>query len=379
MNFIFYSVTGNYESFHRKREIEALATYRNDSVSNKVLYFNVPQFFLKTLLKKRKNKYKKAIITKNIYIKSLFTLLPISFALKNKWLMYFFITLPIRLQVSIFKKVCFGKQGSINWFYKPDQYLYLKNNGPYIYLHYDNYQGDEAYKFHDAANFEITLNECVKNSLFTLVSSSKLFERYKELNPGKVFYYPNAISRDILSDKIYNKNIDSKDIIIGFIGQLDNTFDFELIEKLAESSNNYKIILIGAVKNTAGNNLIEQYKNVELLGYLDYERLAEKIMTFDVGICPYSFSDFNQYRNPLKIIEYFSYGIPVVTVKCDISKSTQNLLGIAENHQHFIELIKKEVATDSAQKRLARKSFAASNCWDNRADFIFKKLSLITT
>ena len=379
MNFIFYSVTGNYESFHRKREIEALATYRNDSVSNKVLYFNVPQFFLKTLLKKRKNKYKKAIITKNIYIKSFFTLLPISFALKNKWLMYFFITLPIRLQVSIFKKVCFGKQGSINWFYKPDQYLYLKNNGPYIYLHYDNYQGDEAYKFHDAANFEITLNECVKNSLFTLVSSSKLFERYKELNPGKVFYYPNAISRDILSDKIYNKNIDSKDIIIGFIGQLDNTFDFELIEKLAESSNNYKIILIGAVKNTAGNNLIEQYKNVELLGYLDYERLAEKIMTFDVGICPYSFSDFNQYRNPLKIIEYFSYGIPVVTVKCDISKSTQNLLGIAENHQHFIELIKKEVATDSAQKRLARKSFAASNCWDNRADFIFKKLSLITT
>ena len=379
MNFIFYSVTGNYESFHRKREIEALATYKNDSVSNKVLYFNVPQFFLKTLLQKRKNKYKKAIITKNIYIKSLFTLLPISFALKNKWLMYFFITLPIRLQVSIFKKVCFGKQGSINWFYKPDQYLYLKNNGPYIYLHYDNYQGDEAYKFHDAANFEITLNECVKNSLFTLVSSSKLFERYKELNPGKVFYYPNAISRDILSDKIYNKNIDSKDIIIGFIGQLDNTFDFELIEKLAESSNNYKIILIGAVKNTAGNNLIEQYKNVELLGYLDYERLAEKIMTFDVGICPYSFSDFNQYRNPLKIIEYFSYGIPVVTVKCDISKSTQNLLGIAENHQHFIELIKKEVATDSAQKRLARKSFAASNCWDNRADFIFKKLSLITT
>ena len=379
MNFIFYSVTGNYESFHRKREIEALATYKNDSVSNKVLYFNVPQFFLKTLLKKRKNKYKKAIITKNIYIKSLFTLLPISFALKNKWLMYFFITLPIRLQVSIFKKVCFGKQGSINWFYKPDQYLYLKNNGPYIYLHYDNYQGDEAYKFHDAANFEITLNECVKNSLFTLVSSSKLFERYKELNPGKVFYYPNAISRDILSDKIYNKNIDSKDIIIGFIGQLDNTFDFELIEKLAKSSNNYKIILIGAVKNTAGNNLIEQYKNVELLGYLDYERLAEKIMTFDVGICPYSFSDFNQYRNPLKIIEYFSYGIPVVTVKCDISKSTQNLLGIAENHQHFIELIKKEVATDSAQKRLARKSFAASNCWDNRADFIFKKLSLITT
>lgn len=374
MNFIFYSVTGDYSSFHRRREIEELVV----KSAGKALYFNNPQFFLKAIYNKikRKGNDKKEKKTKGpIKVGDLITLLPVSLALKSDFLMYIFVTLPIKLQVFFAKRCFFNDEKYINWFYKPDQYTYLKSNGEYIYLHYDNYKEDSNYKFSDNDKFDVILKLCVEASLITLISSLKLYERYKFFDNKNIYYYPNAISRELVytGELKMNEKPQKK---IGFIGQLDTTFDFELIEKIALHYKTYSIFLIGPSKHIEAVNRLKDIKNISLLGFLSYEQLAEQLVNFDLGICPYKESEFNQYRNPLKIMEYFSYGLPVISVSCDISKDTSNLISVVDNHAQFIHEIENELSRDTLDKRYARQSIAKANCWDNRAEFILNKLSL---
>ncbi|TMP13889.1 glycosyltransferase [Pseudoalteromonas sp. S2893] len=375
MNYIFYSVTGDYNSFHRRREIEALVT----KSAGKALYFNNPKFILKVIYNKFKNKGKNKVGEKakgNIKVGDLITLLPVSLALKSKFLMLVCVTLPIKLQVYFAKKYFFNGEKYINWFYKPEQYTYLKNNGEYIYLHYDNYKEDRNYKFSSNKNFDVILKLCVEASLITLVSSSKLYERYKSFDNEFIYYYPNAISRELVYSGVLKMN-EQPQKKIGFIGQLDSTFDYDLIKKVALHYTTYSIFLIGPDKNKEAVNELKDIKNISLLGFLSYEQLAEQLVNFDLGICPYKESEFNQYRNPLKIMEYFSYGLPVVTVSCDISKDISNLISVVDDHTHFIKAIENELSSDTLEKRYARQSIAKINCWDNRAEFILNKLSLL--
>lgn len=372
MNFIFFSISNDYQTFHRKREIEAIADLvsKNDGG---VIYFQPPVFFLKKLILIIKRLFKNKISHKNsVKICGLYTLLPLGLVNNNNFAMNIFVTLPIRLQIKLAKNRFLTNKETLNWFYKPDQYLLYKDLGPYIYLHYDNYSGDKNYKFSLDKRFEYTLMECIKNSLVTLVASSKLFLKYKDICQDKVIYYPNAISRSLLGDELFEQENNSK--IIGFIGQIDSSFDNVLIEKISDKYRDFTIYLIGPVKNDRVNDLVESKNNIISTGYIEYEELSNLIKKFDIGICPYKKSEFNQYRNPLKITEYFSYGIPIVSVACDIDPKIVDLVGVAYSDDEFIDLIDKELKSNNLEKVNQRKSYAEENCWDNRATLVLNKI-----
>ncbi|AZN31574.1 glycosyltransferase [Pseudoalteromonas sp. Xi13] len=294
-------------------------------------------------------------------------------ALKSKLLMYLFVTLPISLQVSISQRRYFGSSKVLSWFYKPNQYLYLKNLAPYIYLHYDNYKDDKSYTYSANKHFDEVLNNCIKNSFLTLVSSSRLFEVYKCVKPNSVHYYPNAISRQLIPsdvDKLKKPNVSK---VIGFIGQLDNSFDVELVKKISKAFEDYSIRLIGGYSKDAFEALNE-CANIELLGYMKYELLGGEIKKFSIGICPYKNNSFNKFRNPLKITEYYSYGLPVVSVDCDIDEKAKEFMGIAKTHDEFIESIKSQLAENTSSKNIQRIQYAENNCWDNRISFLINKI-----
>jgi len=369
MNFFFFSTDNTYETYHRRREVEAFSDEIYAS-NGKAIYFNRPMFFLKRNIILNKKP------CQNVHVKNLYVGCPLSIAFKSSWLMFLLVTLPIKLQLwLITKQLKLKATEVIHWLYKPDQYLYLNSNTPHIYLHYDNYAGDKNYFFSSDKRFNGVLNSCVEDSVVSLFSSAKLIEESKGALKNKIHYYPNAISRT-LQKTAENEGVSKKtgQKTIGFIGQLDDSFDVQLLVKLAESFPNHQIVLIGPVNNDCVAKAALKYGNIELKGYVDYNQLAGFIKTFNVGICPYSNSPFNAYRNPLKISEYFSYGLPVVSSICDIDLSARPLLSIAETNKQFIEQIAWEIANDSQEKANARLLFAKENCWDNRAEKVIKLL-----
>jgi len=369
MNFFFFSTAKVYEAYHRRREIEAIA----DEISmnnGQAIYFNRPTFIFKRNRILNKKPYR------NVLVKNLYIGCPLSVAFKFNWLMYLLVTLPIKLQLWLIrKKIKLKLPEIVHWLYKPDQFLYLNLGRPYVYLHYDNYGGDKNYFFSSDKRFSSVLANCIKNSVVSLFSSAKLIEESEGELKSKLYYYPNAISRTLQETAVGDgvKNISDRKTI-GFIGQLDDSFDTELLVKLADNFATHRLVLVGRVENNLITKAALDYDNIELKGYVDYNQLVEFIKTFDVGICPYTANPFNVYRNPLKVSEYFSYGLPVVSSLCDIDSSAEVLISMVENHEQFIEKISWEIANDSEDKRGARLLFAKENCWDNRAQEVMKLL-----
>ena len=168
--------------------------------------------------------------------------------------------------------------------------------------------------------------------------------------------------------------LSKNDIVIGFVGQLDNSFDHELLGKLLSFYPDYRFVLVGPVSNDAVLNLNERYENLSLAGYVDYENLRDYLETFTIGICPYTQADFNRYRNPLKVYEYFSYGLPVVCTSCDVDPSIQHLVSITSDHNEFLTMLSSEIQSNSTEKENVRIRVADSNCWDNRSEFLISTL-----
>lgn len=373
MNMFIFSITNNLSDFHRKPEIFELSK-KLGRTGGKVFYFKKPAFLLS------KNAFtKEKQIDRNISILKVFTLLPLSIAIKNNLLLQLFVTYPIKLQLFFIKK--FFKLSNKNlyyWIYKPDQYCYLVNKkNKYIYLHYDNYENDTNYFFSSFKTFHTTLKKCIDDSFISLCTSSKLTRKLNSIpSTKKVIYYPNAIARELLTDVVSDiANKVPNQITVGFVGQLDNSFNYELLDKLLSHYKNFNFVLVGKFRDNKIKQLESKYQNLRLTGFIPYTELPKVIADFDIGICPYSENSFNQYRNPLKVYEYFSYGLPVVCSDCDVDLGAQKLLSMSKSDAEFIENISKEIATNSARKSKQRIEFAAKNCWDNRIEFITEKLN----
>jgi|GEM_PF-2987548 len=368
MDIIFYSTSDDFNTFHRRREIEAIA----DSIgySGKVIYFNRPQFLFS----------KRTVISRNvndkIIIKNLFTLFPLTISFNYKFFLLLFVKLPILIQINIvrfFNRI--KKSNCYNWYYKPDQYLYLPKN-KCIYLHYDNYKDDSSYFFSKRKDFDLVVRKCVSNSVFSLFCSKKLIIDLNLNSSENVFYYPNAIDRKLIpkvSKELCNVSL-SLDTTVGFVGQIDDSFDDELLGHLVKYYSEYKFLLIGPISNKRVEILLNKHANVVALGYVEYNSLYKYISKFDIGICPYKFNVFNSYRNPLKVYEFFSFGLPVVSTTCDIDVNAYSHMSRVNNVNSFIDAIKYELDNNTEEKMLWRMDFASNNCWDNRAKFVLDKL-----
>lgn len=358
MNICVFSTSNNFSSYHRKREVESL--YDELSLnSGKLLYFNKPKFLFK--------KEARLNVTANFPVIDLYTLCPISIAIRFKILLFLLVTIPLKVQVAFYLR----KNGLIGkvfyWFYKPDQYLYLPKDHPYVYVNYDNYKLDANYYFSKSIEFGNTLANCIHRSSLALFSSNKL---KSELSFGKVKhvkYYPNAISSSLLKgDEIDKKSTKT----IGFVGHLDSSFDAKLLKYLSTNLKEYKFVLIGPVSSPEIEMIVNSSHNVSSLGYIKYDLLAKEIAKFDVGICPYLPNEFNQYRNPLKIYEYFALGIPVVTTDCDLDPEVLSFISVAAGNTQFLKALKKELESDNEELIQKRKLIAADNTWSARAKMV---------
>ena len=366
MNFIFFSTSDNFHEFHRKREIEAIS--ERAGKESKALLFNKPKFFLRGLINKDVDKDKSK--RTKVLIKNLYILLPLKIALKNALVRYLFIELPIKYQINKNKK-SLGDGDFYHIFYKPDQFLYLPKRNS-VYINYDNYKMDKSYFFSHSSIFDKTLRNCIENSFLSLFSSYTLLHEMNSKLINKAYYYPNAIDRSLVEHSIcIQKKSHSNKMTIGFVGQIDESFDELLLEEIATNLKDSTIILIGPVSNPLVLELVKKYENIYALGFVQYDDLANYIKTFDVGICPYKKNEFNRYRNPLKIYEYFSYGVPAVSVQCDIDSELTNILSVSNNYTQFVNDIKKECFSNNHHKSVLRKQIAAQNCWDDRANFLF--------
>ncbi|WP_427977116.1 WecB/TagA/CpsF family glycosyltransferase [Agarivorans sp.] len=359
MALIYFSISDRLRGFHREPFIRAMA--KNLAKQQQaLLYFSKPRF----VLSKQKPAAVESAPADNIHCHQLITLLPMRLAYKHKLLRYLLVALPIKWQVARLIKRYQLEQPTA-WFYKPDQYLYLSAlKLPYVYLHYDDYQADADYPFSRSAAFADTLKRCINNSLVSFATSERLIQKLP--NPDKVQYLANAVDEVLLEPSAEVPAIADGEIL-GLVGTIDQSISASLIEHLCASFPQQQIKIIGPVSNAAILGLQQRYANLNLVGKVPYQELAGHIAGFSVGLCPYADSPFNRYRNPLKIYEYLTQGLPVVSSECDFSSEALALIYQADNEQDFIRKTAQALAENSADKRQQRLSYIAQNTWQHRS------------
>lgn len=362
LNIFIFSISDNFGNFHRRPILTKLSEQLEDT---RITYFNRPKVFLNWFFKENKKTKQVGAIN----VRDLYCLAPVSWCYSNKLLMYLLVTLPIRFQLTLISNKSASSK-TLLWFYKPDQWLYLKAlNLPHYFTYYDNYRLDASYSFSHHSDYESVLTDCIKLSAASFICSHRLYQPYSDLK--QVHHFPNAVDESFIEEKQGIKEHQRK--VIGFVGLINHSINLELIGKICKKLPETDVMMIGPIQAKMAYELQEKHPNLKLLGEFPYQELAHKIASFDVGICPYQNAEFNRYRNPLKIYEYSSKGIVTVSSECDFY-GPEGVVYIANNDQEFTLLVEEQLTKKTSKSISHRIEFARSNTWTKRVELIQKQL-----
>ena len=99
--------------------------------------------------------------------------------------------------------------------------------------------------------------------------------------------------------------------IVGFVGLIDDWIDLDVIVRTAVANPHADVVLIGASRVPMDS--LASLPNVRVLGRKPFADLPAYLATFAVALIPFKINDLTLAVNPIKLREYLSAGVPVVT------------------------------------------------------------------
>jgi glycosyltransferase involved in cell wall biosynthesis len=157
--------------------------------------------------------------------------------------------------------------------------------------------------------------------------------------------------------------------VLGFIGLIQDWVDLELIRYIATKRKTWTIVLVG--KSLVDLSRIQDLKNVKVLGRKPYESLPSYCKGFDLALIPFVKNELTLNVNPIKLREYLSAGLPVVSV--DIPEVARyvsshgglaNACAVATEHDEFLAAIEQLLANDSPAARCQRSNAMLEETWE---------------
>ena len=191
---------------------------------------------------------------------------------------------------------------------------------------------------------------------------------------GNSIFLPQGVDIDhfTITDSKNNNLTESSTKVIGFFGLLSTWVDIDLLVKCAKAYKDYEFLIIGKSEQRI-DDLVRQ-PNVNYLGAVPYEKLPGIAKRFDVGLIPFLVNDLTIAVNPIKLIEYFALGIPVVSTSLPEVKKFKELVFIADNEEKFIEYISHAIDDNNPDRNNLRKKKALEYSWESISEKISNKI-----
>lgn len=202
----------------------------------------------------------------------------------------------------------------------------------------------------------------------TLVSSRKP-------KTGNSFFLPQGVSVEhfiINKDKIPERVKNLKTPVIGFFGLVSEWIDLNLIAHCAKSLPDFTFLIIG--KPSVDISIFNECKNIIFIGEIPFNELPLYASAFNLGIIPFVVNELTVACNPLKLLEYLSLTIPVVSTNLPEVQKFNKSVSVVSSYDEFVDAIKFEIHNDSEEKRLARRKIAEEFSWHSIAENISSKI-----
>ncbi|MFT4803786.1 MAG: glycosyltransferase involved in cell wall biosynthesis [Psychroserpens sp.] len=226
---------------------------------------------------------------------------------------------------------------------------------------YFNILGESIYVFHDAARAD-----------------------QKPLNTLE----KKAVQKSILGDEL--KIIDFKKIV-GYFGHLYSGRGIDIIEGLAGLNGQHAFVVYGGhEKDIARLKQKNSHSNLFFMGHISPEKVSIAMAMMDVLLMPYQKSvsvglagvDTAQWMSPMKMFEYMSVGVPIISSDLPVLKEVlvhnKNALLVKPNNvdewSRALQQIDESPELEEKLGQTAYKQYAEKYTWKIRAKGILNLL-----
>lgn len=154
---------------------------------------------------------------------------------------------------------------------------------------------------------------------------------------------------------------------LGFFGVIDERFDSQLLDQIADRRPDWQFIMIGPIVKIDPASL-PQHPNIHYLGGKKYQELPEYLAGWDIALLLFARNDSTRFISPTKTPEYLAAGKPVISTSIrDVVRpyGDLKLVEIADTPDEFINAAEKILANADQTQWLAKvDAFLEHISWD---------------
>ena len=116
---------------------------------------------------------------------------------------------------------------------------------------------------------------------------------------------------------------------------------------------------------------------MEFTGEIPHSRIPELLREFRIALIPFRINPLTSMTNPIKMYEYFSCGLPVVSTPLPEAEAMGDLVYSGATPADFARQVTRALAEDDPSRRARRRAIAVRESWSERARNISEALALI--
>jgi glycosyltransferase involved in cell wall biosynthesis len=152
--------------------------------------------------------------------------------------------------------------------------------------------------------------------------------------------------------------------VVGFFGLVHDWIDIRLLAHVAERRPDWTVAVIG--KANVDLAPLQRLPNVRLLGRRPYEELPRYCKAFSVGVMPFVLNELTSNVNPIKMREYLSAGLPVVSTDLPEVRGYSESVRVAHSPDDFVAACEEAIAADDMVMRRRRSETMAGESWESK-------------
>jgi O-antigen biosynthesis protein len=203
-----------------------------------------------------------------------------------------------------------------------------------------------------------------------LFSSQMLLER-KGGYAGRSLLLRNAVDDSWLKGAHRES---APEIFADYIGALDSWFDVEALANAAARLPSWTFRLVGRLEDERIRRRLGEFPNVRWEGEVPHHQLDHYLRHSRVALIPFLRNELTLAVNPIKLYEYFAYGLPVVTSRLPEIEPYADLVHFYSDPASFTASL-EQAASDTRDE--ARRAVAHRETWAARAGELRRALSLL--
>lgn len=254
------------------------------------------------------------------------------------------------------------------WTFLPNAVEYLGRLGESLVVYYCT---DEWSKFTyvDGPKMAAMERALCERADVVFATAKSLQQRLAKLNPN-THLASHGVDYDMFAKALDDTMTVASEIaslpkpVIGFFGLIHEWVDLNLIATLAERHPEWSLVMIG--KTSVDTSSLSRFSNVHFLGRKPYADLPGYCKGFAVGMIPFVINELTHNVNPIKLREYLSAGVPVVSTALPEVEFYRDWCVVAHDYDEFERGIVKALNEDSPRLRSLRSEPMKDETWEQK-------------